>query len=151
MTIPAGPATPEPQKQDTKSATTPAPTATPAPAATSAATPKGEQMISIREQSLSSAKAIIEQDSTFRFDGIKESLKLAGEKSLEEGKAWEFTYVFESRYPGYGERSGRVMAAVITPHKARIVVKGGIVTEALIDEQWDMLGQKMIEKKGYGY
>lgn len=151
MTIPAGPATPEPQKQETKSATTPVPPTTMAPVVTPAATPKGEQTISIRERALSSAKTIVEQDSTFRFDGIKESLKLAGEKSLEEGKTWEFTYVFESRYPGYGERSGRVMAAVITPHKARIVVKGGIVTEALIDEQWDMLGQKMIERKGQGY
>ena len=143
MTIPAGPATPEPERQDTKSAATPVPPVTTAPAAT----PKGEQTIVIREQAQSSAKTTMEQDSTFRFDGIKESLKLAGEKSLDDGKTWEFIYAFESRYPGFGDRAGKVMAAVITPHKARIVVKGGTVTEAVIDGQWDILAQRMIDRK----
>ncbi len=147
MTIPAGPAAPEPQSQETKSATTPAPPVTSAPTTAPAATPKVEQTIAIREQALSSAKTTMEQDSTFRFDGIKESLKLAGEKSLDDGKTWEFTYAFESRYPGFGDRAGKIMAAVITPHKARIVVKGGTITEAVIDEQWDILAQRMIDRK----
>lgn len=161
--IPAGPGTPVPQKQEVQPAITPLPLKTPAPSITPVITPppvktpvsagapvtapKGEQAVSLRERSIGSARSVLEQDSTFRFDGIRESVKLAGEKALEEGKIWEFYYTFESRYPGYGDRSGRIMAAVITPHKVRIVVRGGTVTEALMDEQWDMLGQRMIGRK----
>lgn len=150
QTIPAGPAAPPLQKEDPMPAvptTTPAPLVTPGPTPAPTTTLKGEQTVFVREQALSSAKTILEQDSTFRFDGMKESLKLVGEKSLEEGKTWEFTYVFDSRYAGYGDRAGRVMAAVITPHKVRMVIRGGVVTEAIMDEQWDMLGQRMIDRK----
>lgn len=149
QTIPAGPATPASQRQEAQPSATPISQTTSVPATTPSSTTKGEQTVTFREQALVSAKSIVEQDSTFRFDGIKESLKLAGEKALTDGTSWEFTYTFDSRNPGYGDRTGKVMAQVITPHNARIVVKGGAVTEAVIDEQWDMLGRKMIEKKGY--
>ncbi len=145
--VPAGPATPAPQDQGTPPVVTPVPQPTPTSTGAPTTAPKGEPTVTLRAEALANAKSALEQDSTFRFDGIKESVALVGEKSLEGGQALEFVYTFDSRYPGYGDRAGRILAAVITPHKVRIVVRGGAIAEAVMDEKWDMLGQKMIEKK----
>jgi hypothetical protein len=37
-----------------------------------------------------------------------------------------------------------MVAQVITPHTARIVVQEGNVTSAVMDGSWDMMGQKRI-------
>lgn len=147
-TVPA--ATPTPLKEKPVVTATPAPTPgqdirpSPAPATTPTAIPKGEVKVSLSEQVLGKVKTFIEEEPTFRFDGIKESLKLAGERTLEEGKTWELVYTFESRYAGYGDRSGRVTIPVITPHKVRIVIRGENIAEAVMDGQWDMLMQRTI-------
>lgn len=109
--------------------------------------PEASKQIFTREEALSNAKNVIETDSTYRFDGISTSLKFEGEKTLLEGRTWEFIYTFESRYAGYGDRAGKVAASVITPHKVRIVVTGGVVTKATMDEKWDMLERKSIDGK----
>jgi len=57
---------------------------------------------------------------------------------------WEFAYQFDCRQPGYGNRTGLIVAQVITPHTARVVVQEGKVTLAVMDGIWDMMGQKAI-------
>jgi hypothetical protein len=37
-----------------------------------------------------------------------------------------------------------MVAQVITPHTATIVVQEGKVTSAVMDSKWDMMGQKFI-------
>lgn len=149
--IPAGPEQKPFQPEETLPAQPPAtpipPQVTPAPSPLPTPAPKPEQATALREQAIGQGTVTLEQDSTFRFDGIKESVKLTGEKSLDEGRTWELFYSFESRYPGYGNRTGKIMAAVITPHKVRVVVRAGAVVEAIMDEQWDMLAQRLIDKK----
>lgn len=42
-----------------------------------------------------------------------------------------------------------MLAQVITPHTARIIVEYGRVTSAIMDKKWDMMAQKMIANLSY--
>ncbi len=81
--------------------------------------------------------------STFKFDGIEDSVRLVATNTLRGPNSWEFIYEFECLHAGYGDRSGQYVAEVITPHTARIIVVRGEVTSA-IDEKWDMMKQMML-------
>lgn len=92
------------------------------------------------------AKKFIENSPTYEFDGFnlehKETLypEIAG-----CGACWTFVFEFKSRYAGYGDRTGKMVAQVITPHEAHITVEEGEVTSALLDGKWDMLEQELVE------
>ena len=57
---------------------------------------------------------------------------------------WAFIFEFDSRQAGYGDRTGQMLAQVITPHRAVISVEQLEVVSAVMDERWDMLSQEMI-------
>jgi len=86
---------------------------------------------------------------TFRFDGM-EPLELADTTQIQyfaypNDGGWVFTFRFQSRQAGYGDRTGQMLAQVITPHEARATVLGkGTVTEAVLDGVWDELNQRML-------
>jgi hypothetical protein len=82
---------------------------------------------------------------TFKFDSIKNSLKLTATDTLRSPYSWEFTYQFECSHSGYGDRSGQNLLQVITPHTAMIRVIQGKVVEAIIDNKWDELEQTLLE------
>jgi hypothetical protein len=82
---------------------------------------------------------------TFKFDGIKDSVKLATTDTLRSPYSWEFTYQFECSHSGYGDRSGQNLLQVITHHTAIIRVIQGKVVEAIIDNKWDELEQTLLE------
>jgi hypothetical protein len=86
----------------------------------------------------------IKNSSTFKFDGIDGSLKL--KKAEEYGpisvfRSMVFTCEFQTRHPGHGDRSGMMLAQVITTHTAVIYVDVDIeeVRIAACDETWDMM------------
>ncbi len=54
------------------------------------------------------------------------------------------TYNFTSSHAGYGDRSGKVTAPVITDHTIKIVIIDGNVESAVIDGKWDEMGQFMV-------
>jgi len=54
------------------------------------------------------------------------------------------TYNFTSSHTGYGDRSGKVMAPIITDHTIKITIIDGTVDSAIIDGVWDEMGQFMI-------
>jgi hypothetical protein len=54
------------------------------------------------------------------------------------------TYNFTSSHAGYGDRSGKVTAPVITEHTIKITIIDGNVESAIIDEIWDEMGQFMV-------
>jgi hypothetical protein len=54
-------------------------------------------------------------------------------------------FAFDSRHLGYGDRTGENLAQVITHHEVSVVVEKGEVKTALMDNQWDMLRQEMVE------
>ena len=96
-----------------------------------------------QEHSQSVAEEFVRLETTFRFDGIPETLEVASITSI--GNGWQFTIEFDSRYAGYGNRSGQVLAQVITHHTADVTVQGGLgVTKAIMDGAWDMIDQRML-------
>jgi len=97
-----------------------------------------------KQDSQKIATDFLRNSPTFRFDGIEDTLKLAWSGG-EELYHWEFHYEFQSRHAGYGDRTGLILAQVITDHRAQIVVEQGKVVHAVLDGKWDMLRQKIIE------
>ena len=103
----------------------------------------GPQGIS-QEESQEIARQYVINEPTFVFDGMGETLALVNTTTLKCPYCWEFAYQFDCRQAGYGNRTGLMVAQVITPHTARIVVQEGNVTSAVMDGSWDMMGQKRI-------
>ena len=96
-----------------------------------------------KEHSQNVAEEFVRLETTFRFDGIPETLEVTTTTSI--GNGWQFTIEFDSRYAGYGNRSGQVLAQVTTHHTAEVTVQSGLgVTKAIMDEVWDMIDQRMV-------
>lgn len=87
------------------------------------------------------AEEFVKQEATYRFDGIPETFKVTSATSI--GNGWKFTIEFDSRHAGYGNRTGQVLAEVITHHTAEVTVQAGKVTKAIMDGQWDMINQRI--------
>lgn len=113
-----------------------------------------QQMVN-NEMTEGMARNFVEQyvrnSSTFRFDGTEDSLKLVETLYSDIEETWTFVFQFESRHAGYGDRTGQMLAQVITPHEAIVTVgqhkaKPAIfeVKSAIMDGKWDMANQKML-------
>ena len=96
-----------------------------------------------QEQSQQTARDYVTSSPTYTFDGMADTLKLAGGKATSDSTSYTFTYEFESRHAGYGDRTGQALAQVITSHAAVITVENGSVTSAVMDSTWDMQAQAM--------
>jgi hypothetical protein len=108
------------------------------------------------EEAKEIAEDFVKTSPTFVFDGIEDNLKLTNiaaftRKEIPEDvpdsgeiKGWEFVYEFESRHAGYGNRTGEILAQVITPHTAVITVEQDKITTALMDGKWDMMKQQLV-------
>jgi hypothetical protein len=81
-------------------------------------------------------------EATFRFDGMPDTYKVTSTTAVAKG--WEYTIEFDSRHTGYGNRSGQILAEVITHHTAEITVQSGSVTAAVMDGVWDMTSQQSL-------
>ena len=105
-----------------------------------------EPSVGSKEHSQSVAEEFVRLETTFRFDGIPETLELTSTTSV--GNGWQFTIEFDSRYAGYGNRSGQVLAQIITHHIVEVTVKGGLgVTKVIMDNVWDMIDQRMLNEE----
>lgn len=98
-----------------------------------------------REESQRIAEKFLRNSPTFVFDGISETLRLADTLTARCPYCWTFIFEFKSRHAGYGDRTGQVLAQVITPHKAVVSVEQGEIKSAVMDNKWDMIKQKMLE------
>jgi len=108
------------------------------------------------EEAKELAEEFMQTSPTFIFDGIEDSLKLVNiaaftRKEISEDtpdsgeiKGWEFVYEFESRHSGYGDRTGKMLAQVITPHTAVITVEQDKIASAIMDGKWDMMNQELL-------
>jgi len=86
---------------------------------------------------------------TFRFDGILSSIKVEDVVVASSYPwTWNVQLSFNSAHSGYGDRTGKILLQVITPHKMWVVVQRGTVVSAVIDEIWDELNQKFL-KEGF--
>jgi len=98
--------------------------------------------------SLDVATWFVKSSPTFAFDGIENTLKVqivAVRESYPE--QYEIEATFSSRAAGYGDRTDKFLAQVITPHTLKMVVSSGNVVSAIMDEQWDELNQKAWNSK----
>ena len=100
------------------------------------------------EESKEIAKNFVENSQTYKFDGfdLDYNENLSAENVDSKGELI-FVFEFESKHSGYGDREGKVLLQVITPHKAEITVENGAVTSAVLDSKWNMIEQKMIQKE----
>ncbi len=103
----------------------------------------GNGIISDEEAALQIAKHFIMNAPTYAFDGIDGTLLLIQTTSLE---SWPVQYVvllsFESSHTGYGDRSGEMVAQVVTTHVATVKVVNGEVVQAVVDDIWNELDQR---------
>jgi len=98
-----------------------------------------------KEDSQKIAVDFLRSSPTFRFDGMDNTLKLVWSGGDERTSRWEFHYKFQSAAAEYGDRSGMILAQVITDHEARITVERGEVVHAVLDGKWDMIRQEMLK------
>ena len=96
------------------------------------------------EESLNNAQEFLKNSQTYKFDGIEETLTHEETLTLRCPYCWQFIFSFDSRQAGYGDRTGQMLAQVITQHTAIITVEQGEVTYAVLDNEWDMLQQEKI-------
>jgi len=101
-----------------------------------------------QEESLKIAQEFLKNSPTFVFDGIEDTLRLAGTLRPRCPYCWVFIFEFDSRHAGYGDRTGQMLAEVITPHQVSIAVEQLEITSAVMDDEWDMFCQAMINEGG---
>lgn len=86
---------------------------------------------------------------TYSFDGIEESMIVTETLIAESYPVQYFVIInFSCTQAGYGDRTGQMLAQVITEHSARIVVSNGEVRSAIIDDIWDEYMQMDSETSG---
>jgi hypothetical protein len=95
------------------------------------------------EESKEIAKNFIENSETYKFDGFE--LKHKETIIARCPYCWLFKFEFKSKHAGYGDRTGKILVQVITPHTASIVVQEGKVSSAILDGKWDMIKQEFLE------
>ena len=98
---------------------------------------------SAEQQNKETAESFIENSPTFQFDGA--GLEFINKKTLQCEECYEFTFKFTSSAAGYGDRTGMMLAQVITEHEAIITVKEGNIDSAVLDSKWDMVKQETIK------
>ncbi|MBN1370208.1 MAG: hypothetical protein JW954_08245 [Dehalococcoidaceae bacterium] len=105
----------------------------------------GDQNILTEEQARQKAEQFVRDCPTFVFDGIEDSLHLSETLYPDIEHAWTFVFEFESRQAGYGDRTGQMLLQVITPHEATVTIEQDDIKTAILDGQWDMKTQQLID------
>lgn len=110
-----------------------------------AARPLGDE-VSEADAAVELALEFVKNSPTFLFDGMSETVKVVDTIIME---SYPVQYVviieFDSRHAGFGDRTGEVLAQVITHHRAGVKVVEGEVIVAILDDVWDMVNQEEME------
>ena len=108
------------------------------------AAPSGSQYTA--DDAIAAARQFVSAEKTFLFDGMADTLSVRMNKSVSDS-AYEIVAEFTSRHAGFGDRADKMVAEVITPHRAVITIEKGTVASAVMDGHWDMIAQQMIESQ----
>ena len=110
-----------------------------------------QEVSPLKQMSQESSRTIAEEfvinSPTFAFDGIRDTLELTETLIARCPYCWSFVFEFDCRQAGYGNRTGMMLAQVITHHRAVIAVEQHEIMSAVMDEKWDMLTQAEIESQ----
>ena len=101
------------------------------------------------ESAIKTASDFLGSEATYKFDGMQSTLTMDARKVEMQTYPVQDVYVvtaeFTSRQAGYGDRTGMMMADVLTTHKCVITIdQNNKIISAVMDGQWDMINQKMI-------
>lgn len=102
------------------------------------------------EESKQIAQNWINQESpTYNFDGDKLELVSSTETGGSDcSDCYELTFEFESSHGGYGNREGKMITQVITPHTMKVTVEHGEVVKAVTDGKYDEIEAQMLTSGG---
>ncbi|MCX6007276.1 MAG: hypothetical protein NTZ34_08480 [Chloroflexi bacterium] len=92
-----------------------------------------------QEQAAALSLSLIKNSPTFTFDGIKDSIQQVKAESPDKGSTWNLIYSFKTAHSGHGDRSGEMLAQVVTGHTAQITVTKCKITSAVCDKTWNLL------------
>ena len=110
-----------------------------------AARPTGDE-VSEADAARELALEFVRHSPTYLFDGVYETVKVVDTLIME---SYPVQYVviieFDSRHAGFGDRTGQVLAQMMTPHTAGVKVVDGEVVAAILDDVWDMVNQEEME------
>lgn len=90
------------------------------------------------------AEDYLQNSPTFQYDGIVGSIIYKETLAAFCEGCWGFVFAFQCAHAGYGDRTGQVLAQVITDHEAIISVSNGQVDGGTIDGYWDMATQQPV-------
>jgi len=93
-------------------------------------------------QAVEDAKEFLLNCETFKFDGIKDSIEV--DEAVPTERGWNIRLNFSCAHPGYGNRSGEVLPQVVMSHQICVIIEGGKVTSAIIDDVWDEVAQSYL-------
>lgn len=96
------------------------------------------------DQAIIIATEYLKGSPTFSFDGIEDTIEFVRVDTIRMPNTWSVTLKFESRHAGYGDRTGEMVAQVITEHTMVIMVSNGEVIHAVTDEVFDEITETMI-------
>lgn len=91
-----------------------------------------------REGNALKATNFVKNEATYKFDAMPDTFELSSTIEMECSYCWEFTFKYQSRNSGYGDRTDAVTNPVITNHVAKIVMENGDVNSAVLDGVWDL-------------
>ena len=108
----------------------------------------GGTRVSEDEMAVKKALTFLAEAPTYTFDGIPGTMEAVETLILEIYPVqYVVTVTFDCRHAGYGDRTGKVLAQVITGHTARVTVVEDEVVSAILDEKWDELNQRETDQK----
>lgn len=105
------------------------------------------------EARMEAARQFVLASSTYAFDGS--NLQFAGSEQAQcIPQCWMYKFTFNSSRPGYGNRTGQDLPKYILEKPTRLLTavvivgcdeNGTKVTQATLDDRWDMLADEAIE------
>jgi len=108
--------------------------------------------ITLEEQAKNNALGVAQKyivtSPTFAFDGLHNTLDTEDISAMESDPIqYKIRIAFDSTNAGFGDRTGQMLAQVITHHKMDIIVSEGNVISAVTDDTWDELNHQYVLKK----
>lgn len=100
-----------------------------------------------KNDALGVAQRYIVTSPTFAFDGLHDTLDTEETSVMESDPVqYKIRIAFDSTSSGFGDRTGQMLAQVITHHKMDIIVSEGNVISAVTDGAWDELNHQYVLK-----
>jgi hypothetical protein len=92
------------------------------------------------QAAVKTATRFLSEAPTYSWDGVDGSIRvLDSYKTQTPDAVWAVVIEFTCAHAGYGDRSGQMVATVVTDHVITVIVEDGSVVEAVIDDVWDEL------------